>query len=586
MPGAPPGLGALGITTGWSPGHPDCDRCWVQRDSGVRLLPAGLFLVTRSELPVLFPTLMQDYLSVSARRTPDKVALICGEERLTHASLDRRSDHLASALLGLGARCQDRVAVFLDTSCETVLALYAILKAGCVFVILDGTMKAAKLRRIVEDSGTRTLITHTDKASVVTSALGDMAQTPKVVWVGASEQIPEPLRPVSLSWDSLLAGHSRTDDLSAEHHADKALPRCIDQDLAAIIYTSGSTGQPKGVMVSHHNMIAAAESVIEYLRNEEQDVILNVLPLSFGYGLYQVLMAIMFGGTVVLGRSFVFLHEVLGLVAHEGVTGFPIVPTIAAMLLRMRDLSKYDLSTVKYITSAGAALPVDHMRRLRALLPHVALYSMYGLTECKRVSYLPPEELDRRPSSVGVPMPNCEAFIVDEAGRKVAPGVVGELVVRGSNVARGYWNDPALTAKAFRPGPLPGETLLHTGDLFTRDDDGFLYFVGREDDMIKVSAERVSPREVEDVLCEIDGVSEAAAMGVPDEILGQAIKAFVVRDAAAQLTEADVLKYCSDHLQSFMVPKSVQWAAKLPRDAHGKLDKNALRGTATGPTTQ
>jgi acyl-CoA synthetase (AMP-forming)/AMP-acid ligase II len=193
------------------------------------------------------------------------------------------------------------------------------------------------------------------------------------------------------------------------------------------------------------------------------------------------------------------------------------------------------------------------------------------------VSYLPPEELDRRPSSVGKAIPNSEAFIVNEAGREAAPGEVGELVIRGAHVMCGYWNSPELTAKIFRQGRLPGERLLYSGDLFTKDEEGFLYFVGRKDDMIKSKGERVSPREVENVLCEREGISEAAVIGVPDEMLGQAIKAFIVCSAGARLTERDVLKFCSENLQPFMVPKCVDFVDSLPKTPNGKIDKKSLK---------
>ena len=278
-------------------------------------------------------------------------------------------------------------------------------------------------------------------------------------------------------------------------------------------------------MLAHRNVVAAATSIATYLENTPDDIVLDVLPLSFGYGLYQVLVAFKVGATVVLERSFTFPHVVLEKIGSERVTGFPIVPTMSALMLQT-DLSRYDFSSVRYLSSAGAPLPVEHIRKLRKQFPRARIFSMYGLTECTRVAYLPPDQIDERPTSVGNAMPNVDAWIVDEQGQRVPPGVVGELVVRGSNVMLGYWEAPEETARTLRPGPL-GDRVLHSGDLFKTDDAGFLYFVGRRDDLIKTRGQRVSPREVEDVLYQLPGVIEAAVFGVPDAVLGKAIKAVV-----------------------------------------------------------
>jgi acyl-coenzyme A synthetase/AMP-(fatty) acid ligase len=285
----------------------------------------------------------------------------------------------------------------------------------------------------------------------------------------------------------------------------------------------------------------------------------------------------MFGGTVVLERSFSFPVKVLERMEKERVTGFPLVPTIAAMLLRLQNLANYDFSSLRYMTNTAAALPVEHIMALKGTFPQARLFSMYGLTECKRVAYLSPEELDRRPSSVGKAIPNCRVSVLDDRGCEAGPGEVGELVVRGANVMRGYWNAPELTARVFRPGPHPGETLLHSGDRFRKDEAGFLYFVGRKDDLIKTRGERVSPREVEAVLCRMEGVSEVAVVGVPDDVLGQALKAFIVPGPGAHpLTERQVMKVAADHLENFMVPKWVQFVKELPKTDNGKIDRKAL----------
>jgi long-chain acyl-CoA synthetase len=351
--------------------------------------------------------------------------------------------------------------------------------------------------------------------------------------------------------------------------------KCIDIDLAALIYTSGSTGRPKGVMLTHLNIVSAATSITTYLENTQDDIIINLLPLAFDYGLYQVLMGFKVGATIVLEKSFAYPHAVLETILRQKVTGLPIVPTISAILLQL-DLSEFKFPTLRYITNTAAALPTDHILRLRKLFPHVKIYSMYGLTECKRVSYLPPDQLDIRPASVGRGMPNEEVYIVDENGQRVAPNVVGELVVRGANVMKGYWELPKETAERLRPGPLPNEMVLYTGDLFRMDEEGYLFFFGRKDDIIKTRGEKVSPKEVEDVLYALPGIAEAAVIGIPDEILGQSIRAVVTRSKGAQVTEQEVLRHCAAKLENFMVPKSVVFLDSLPKTATGKINKRLV----------
>jgi acyl-CoA synthetase (AMP-forming)/AMP-acid ligase II len=303
--------------------------------------------------------------------------------------------------------------------------------------------------------------------------------------------------------------------------------------------------------------------------------VIDVLPLSFDYGLYQLLMVFKFGGTLVLERSFAYPAAVLQRMQQERVTGFPGVPTIFAILLQM-DLGLYDLSSLRYISNTAAALPTSHIQQLRDKFSWATLYSMYGLTETKRTLYLPPEQLDHRPGSVGIPIPGTEAWVVDEAGNRLPPGQVGELVVRGRHVMRGYWEDPVMTALRYRPGPIPGERLCYSGDLFRMDEDGYFYFVGRKDDIIKTRGEKVAPKEVENILYGMDGVIEAAVIGVPDPVLGEAVKAVVVVDGS-EMGEREVLAHCRSNLEDFMIPKYVEFRTELPKTPSGKIDKKALK---------
>jgi long-chain acyl-CoA synthetase len=511
---------------------------------------------------------LESFLERSAARYPDKTALTFDREQLTYGEIEARSNRLAHALLAQGLRHGDRVAIWLDNSPELVIALSAVLKAGCVLVVLNSTTRADKVEHILNDCRSRALFTD-----------GRRAYDFREHW----QRVPY----VEFVWN---AGTTLEDAFQVTEKPVTSLPTVatdtgapthppangrIDLDLAALIYTSGSTGKPKGVMLTHVNMVSAATSITTYLENTPDDIILSTLPLSFDYGLYQVLMAFQVGATLLLERSFAFPHLVLEEAVRERITGLPIVPTISALLLQM-DLGRYDLSSLRYITNTAAALPVEHIRRLRELLPHVRIYSMYGLTECKRVSYLPPDQIDLRPTSVGRGMPNEEVYVVDEDGRRVGPGVIGELVVRGSNVMKGYWEDPVETAKRLRPGRYPSEKVLYTGDLFKMDSEGYLYFVGRRDEMIKSRGEKVSPREVEEVLYALDGVVEAAVVGVPDRLLGQAVKAFITRRPGSNLTERTVLQHCAQRLEDFMVPRSVEFQDCLPKTTSGKLNKKEM----------
>jgi amino acid adenylation domain-containing protein len=506
---------------------------------------------------------VEGFLERSAGRDPGKVALVFGDRRLTYAELDVAANRLARGLLAAGVSRGDRVAIYLENSVEAILAIFGALKCGAAFMVINPTTKTDKLAFMMRDSRASAIVTDLRRGMGVTSIDGGLPHVRAIV-------VTDGTRQADGDDPRLLA----FDDLAGDGDGTKPPNPSIDVDLAALIYTSGSTGTPKGVMLTHRNIVSAATSITTYLENVPDDVILNVLPLSFDYGLYQVLMAFKGGATLVLERSFAYPHAVLQTAVAERVTGLPIVPTISALLLQI-DLRSYDLSSVRYLTNTAAALPPSHISELRSRLPHVRIYSMYGLTECKRVSYLPPDEIDTRPDSVGKAMPNEEVYVVDEQGRRMASGV-GELVIRGSNVMAGYWERPEETDRVLRPGPLPGERVLHSGDVFRMDEDGYLYFLGRKDDIIKSRGEKVSPREVENVLYELAGVAEAAVVGVPDAVLGQAVKAVVTLRDGASLDERQVLRHCAERLENFMVPKVVEIRAAMPKTTSGKIDKKTL----------
>lgn len=509
---------------------------------------------------------VEAFLEQSARRLPDKTALICQEERVTFAEMEHLSNRVANALKKEGVRRGDRVVVFLDNSVEAVASIFGILKLGAIFLMINPKTKKEKLVYILNNCKAVGAVSHTKYGELFSG----IEKTVPSLWFlivtdqAASQKETGGLR--RLGWKEAVASESDS----------RPTKEGIDADLATIIYTSGSTGFPKGVMMTHLNMVTAAGSITRYLENTADDVILSALPLSFDYGLYQVLMAFKVGATVLLEKSYAYPRFIIEKLIQEKATGFPIVPTMAALLVQMKGLTPDPFSGLRYITNTAAALPPAHIARLRALFPKTKIYSMYGLTECKRVSYLPPEELDNRPTSVGRAIPNTEVYIVGEKGERVAPGVVGELVVRGHHVMKGYWEKPEETDQVLRPGPIPGEKVLYTGDLFKMDAEGFLYFVGRKDDIIKTRGEKVSPKEIEAVLYALPEVVEAAVVGVEDEILGKAIKAVVVLEEGSRLTAQDVLRHCARHLEDFMVPKFVEFRKSLPKTATGKISKKDL----------
>ncbi|HWM16743.1 MAG TPA: AMP-binding protein [Microbacterium sp.] len=519
---------------------------------------------------------VDEFLGQSARLHPEKVALVCGPRRLTYRELDDTANQLARSLQELGVRRGDRVVLHLENSVEAVISIFGILRAGAAFVPVGPTVKADKLAYILRDSEAVVLIADQRGQLVAAEALPRAPGIKATVIVGGSG-------------DALMAGgftvvpflNAVVDPTRGQ--AKRPDVGAIDLDLAALVYTSGSTGRPKGVMLSHLNMVAAATSIAAYLENTEDDVILDVLPLSFDYGLYQVFLAFKVGARLILERSFVYTTLMLDLLVRERVTALPIVPTLAVLLLK-HDLSAYDLS-LRYITNTGAVLPPAHIAGLRAKFPKVRIYSMYGLTECKRVSFLQPSEIDARPTSVGKPMDNVDVYVADEDGNLCEAGL-GELVIRGSNVMKGYWRSPEDTARVLKPGRFPGEQLLYTGDLFRIDVDGYLYFQGRFDDLIKSRGQRVSPKEVENVIYELPGVTATSVVGLPDEVRGSSVKAYVCLDGITPITEQEVLRHCSQRLEDFMVPRVVEFVDVIPTTDSGKLNRREMAAQRGTPASQ
>lgn len=478
----------------------------------------------------------------------------------SYGQLADAASRLAGALAERGVARGDRVAIYMDNTWPCVVAIFAALLAGGAFLVVNPLTKSDKLGFILDDSGARVLLSDGHLAQEFAPLL-DARPALRVI---ASGELPEGC--AAEGFDTVLEAAAPL----------REPPATIALDLAALIYTSGSTGQPKGVMHTHQSMLFAAGSLIQYLRLIEGDRILCTLPLAFDYGLYQWLMAVQLGATVVLERSFAFPAQVFARMGEFEATVFPGVPTIFAMLLSAHRREPLCFPSVTRVTNTAAALPDEQALKLREIFPNALIYKMYGLTECKRVCYLAPELMDAKPGSVGKAIPGTEVFLRSPAGEPVPAGEAGILHVRGPHVMLGYWNRPDLSALMLKPGPLPGERVLCTHDWFRMDEEGFLYFVGRSDDIIKTRGEKVSPVEVENVLHAIDGVREAAVVGVPDELLGEAIRAFVVLEPGASLGVGQIRANCMRRLESFMVPQQIVLCADLPRTATGKVSRKAL----------
>ena len=498
----------------------------------------------------------------SSGSTRNRIALVADGQPHTFGQLLETSQRLAGALCARGVGRGDRVAIQLENSWHCAASIFGTLLAGGVFVLINPQTKSDKLEFILRDCGARALITerHLEPA-----------------WSAAVARLKQPLATLCSGQPTPTGRAESLEAILAASPPLTAPTPVIPLDLAAILYTSGSTGTPKGVMQTHQSMVFVIGSLIEYLRLADEERILCVLPLSFDYGLYQLLMAVALGACLVLERSFTFLGQALGRMREERITVFPGVPTIFATLLAAHRRTPLSFPTVTRITNTAAALPDEFVPELREIFPNALLYKMYGLTECKRVSYLEPELVDAKPGSVGKAIPGTEVYLLSSDGEPVPPGNTGILYVRGPHVMAGYWNRPDLTEQTLKPGKLPGERVLCTHDLFRMDGEGFLYFVGRTDEIIKTRGEKVSPIEVENALHRIPGVREAAVIGIPDPLQGEAVRAYVVADTSANLTPQSIRNGCAKFLESHMVPTQVVICENLPRNANGKINRRFLR---------
>lgn len=515
--------------------------------------------------------LIHHMLRASTSRSPEKEALVHGEERLTYAEVRRRAAGLASSLRSADLRRGQRVGIYLDACVAQVVSIFGVSQAGCVFVPINSLLFPDQVAHIAQDCGITALITTAAKLESLSAVLRQIPSLRFFVVVSDGEQ-PQSGLP-----------HHDFEVMTGAKVEEDVPDWGIEKDLAAILYTSGSTGKPKGVMLSHANIMAGSSIVSTYLGITESDRILAVLPFSFDAGLNQLMTAFQQGGTLVL-INFVFAKQIVETLTRERITGLAGVPTVWTLLVQPNSgLQNNPPLALRYITNTGGAMPQTALRTLRSWLPRTQIFLMYGLTEAFRSTYLPPEELDRRPTSMGKAIPDTEILVLNEAGQLCKPEEVGELVHRGPTVSMGYWGNREATDRVLKLNPLlPAELgdverVCYSGDLVKMDEDGFLYYVGRRDAMIKSSGFRISPTEVEEVFFQSGKIRHAAAIGIPDEMLGQAVKVFVVpRDGEPVDTQA-LLAFCQEKLPRYMVPKFVEVLPDLPKTSSGKIDYPSLR---------
>lgn len=524
---------------------------------------------------MLESSLLHELLAVAAERSPSSVALTAGHMSRLYEDIYEEVFSFSSGLMGLGVQRAERVAIYLEQRFETVIASFGAPAAGAVFVPVNPLLKPEQVAFILRDCDVKLLVTSPERLPALALALAGCPALRFVLVTGLLTHpvaLPEGL--TLLHWAELVDG------------ACRAAHRVIDTDIAAILYTSGSTGRPKGVVLSHRNMVAGAKSVASYLGNHADDTLLAALPLSFDAGFSQLTTAFHAGARVVL-LNYLLPRDVLKAMARERVTGLTAVPPLYIQLSRL-DWPAEVAQHLRYFANTGGRMPLDTLGLLRQRLPGAKPVLMYGLTEAFRSTYLSPDEVDRRPDSIGKAIPNAEILVLRDDGSACAVDEPGELVHRGALVGQGYWNDAEKTAERYKLLPagvgsrpaglqLP-EYAVFSGDTVRQDAEGFLYFIGRRDEMIKTSGYRVSPTEVEELVYASGLVEECVAFGVDDATLGQVIQVIATPLGDGPGLDLSALRAdCRARMPAFMVPAGIEPAVgPLPRNPNGKIDRKNL----------
>ncbi len=517
--------------------------------------------------------LLHELVSHAAHRTPDALALTDGKKSLSYAALQAAVSGFSNGLLSLGLQRGERVAIYLEKRFETVVASFGAPAAGGVFVPLNPLLKPEQVGYILRDCNVRVLVTSPERLALLQETLPACHDLRHVVVLDSDKPPP------TLGGLNVVGWREFLDAPPAPAH------RVIDTDMLGILYTSGSTGKPKGVVLSHRNMVAGAKSVASYLGNHPGDTLLAALPLSFDAGFSQLTTAFHVGARVVL-LNYLLPRDVLKAIEREKVTGLTAVPPLYIQLTQLawpESVSEH----LRYFANTGGRMPRETLAALRGHLPKAKPYLMYGLTEAFRSTYLPPEEVDRRPDSIGKAIPNAEILVLREDGTPCAPNEPGELVHRGALVGMGYWNDVEKTGERYKalPTHAPGreaglvlpEIAVFSGDTVRMDEEGFLYFIGRRDEMMKTSGYRVSPTEVEEILYATKMVGECVAFGVDDDRLGQVIQIIATPRGGDDLDVDALLAECRVRMPAYMVPAGIELRqGPLPRNPNGKIDRKTL----------
>lgn len=499
-------------------------------------------------------------LEMSQINRADDIAIIDGNSEYTYAELYTMVNSIAGQLAGLGVRPGDRIAIHLNKGVEEIVAIFAVARIGAVFVNINYRLRFRQLKHIISDCDIRVMVTDRRRASAIIDCRQQFDSLDKLLVVEGLENNGRQYR-----WNDV--------------HGDVSVPqaRPIGSELAAILYTSGSTGNPKGVMLTHENIVQGAQIVSKYLNNQFDDRILSLVPLSFDYGLNQLTKMCLIGGAVVLQKT-AMPSAIVDTITSKNVTGMAAVPPVWVETILYLKQSEIQLPSLRYITNTGGKIPNYILDRIPEVLPAVDIYLMYGFTEAFRSTFLPPERFFDKKGSIGMAIPNVEVFVVDPQRGLCADNEIGELVHCGALISKGYWGDKRATVKKIHPckyleSLIGNKPVAFSGDLVKRDDEGFLWFVSRMDDMIKSSGHRISPTEVEEIVYESGYVEYAVAFGVADDLRGE-IVFLVISGLCRDFDRNRLLKHCREHMPTYMVPeKIIIWNGKMPKTNSGKIDR-------------
>jgi long-chain acyl-CoA synthetase len=517
----------------------------------------------------MVPFCLPDILPSSAERHPEKIAIVRDNQRFSYEGLNAKASQVAAALRHLGLRKGEPVLISMANSMEFVAAFFGIAKAGGVIVPVNPDLSSREFGYLAGHCAARVLITTAENRKLLQDILPSLAVLQAVVVL---HEDPQYVRQDLVREPSLRSKLCFVEE-SIDESPGVEPPRLIDVDEVMIIYTSGTVGLPKGVLLTHLNLMSSIRSVVEYLRLTADDTGLICLPLFHIYTLSQLLTHLMCGGTVVLAENFLFPAHVLRLIEQERVTGFGGSPAALNLLLNVKSLATYQLPSLRYLLSSGGPLSQQTLLQLMETFPHAEIISAYGLTEASsRVGHCTYKKgSGRRLGSVGRPISNVEVRVVDAEGADVRPGELGEIVIRGSTVMKGYFKDAAATARVLKSDGL------HTGDFAILDEEGNMFIVGRRDDIVNSGGESISAKEVEEVLLSHWAITDAAVVGKPDKVLGEALQAFIVLRPELTVSVDTVKEHCLTHLSRYKVPRDFIICHALPKTPSGKVQKRLLR---------